>query len=137
MQFKLLGVVFMLLANHVMANEYVTSGRYSESKLAPSQSQLDPMVQSVSIRFPKHIKTVGEAIRYVVSPTGYQLPEDFNLLDPALIEVGMKKLPISQRQISGKVSEVIRTLAGPGFIVVRDDVRRLIVLDYVGVSLDR
>lgn len=114
------------------ASTMKSAGRYSQVAMAPTSENRDPLKQLVVINFPRHIKTVEAAIRFVTEPTGYHLPNDAELLDQAFITVGAKPLPISQRRLKGTVAEVVSVLVGSGFVLVRDDVRRLIVLDYIG-----
>lgn len=109
-----------------------SAGRYSQVTMAPTAENIDPLKQLVVINFPRHITTVEAAIRFVTKPTGYHLPSDDRLLDKAFLTVGAKPLPISQRRLKGTVAEVVSVLVGNGFVLVRDDVRRLIVLDYIG-----
>lgn len=124
--------ICMLLSTSAMANTYHQVGRYSETVVAPNAYQQDPLKQLVDISFPPQIQNVHQALSFVLGPTGYSLPTDFSWLDEKLIVVGKQKLPNSQRKIRGSVSQVVRTLVGRDFVVVRDDVNRLLVLDFIG-----
>lgn len=111
--------------------EYRATGRYTSTKMAPTPVQQDPLQQHVTLQFPAHVKDVQTAIRYVLWPTGYSLPPHPEYMDDALVRVGMQKLPNAQRRVKGTVGDVLRVLAGPGFVLVRDDVRRWVLLDYI------
>ncbi len=129
----LLATMLAAAATGAISAEMKQVNRYTHVLIKPSKDATDPLSQVVDIQFPPNILRVADAIRYVLEPTGYKLPEQSQYLDRALIKVGGQKLPISQRKVRGSICEVLRVLAGPGFVVVRDDVNRLVVLDYMGV----
>lgn len=120
-----------IFSNLCMADNFVRTGRYSKSLAKPSESQQDPLRMSVDLVFPKYVSTVGDAIEYLLLPTGYSIPKQSEWLDPAFITVGKQRLPINQRKIKGSVKGVLKALTGEQFIVVRDDVNRLVAMDYM------
>lgn len=130
----ILGVCMLnfTVSSYVLATPMKSAGRYSQVAMEPTKENRDPLRQLVEINFPKHIKTVEGAVRFVTEPTGYRLPENKEFIDSAFVELGEKPLPISQRTLKGSVSDVLSALVGGNFVLVRDDVRRLIVLDYIG-----
>jgi type IV pili sensor histidine kinase/response regulator len=115
----------------VSAETKARTGRYSASVMTPTESQHDPLSMVVVMNFHSDIETVGDAIQFVLGPTGYKVPENVDWLDPAFVIVGNKALPISQRRMSGAVNDVLRALTGRYFVVVRDDVNRLVTMDYM------
>ncbi|HAV1520161.1 TPA: hypothetical protein JG825_003480 [Vibrio parahaemolyticus] len=123
--------LFFITTNVCMANDFVRTGRYSKSLAKPSQSQQDPLSMNVDLVFPKYVMTVGDAIQYLLLPTGYSVPSNSEWLDPAFVIVGKQPLPINQKKIKGSVKDVLKALTGERFIVVRDDVNRLVAMDYM------
>lgn len=128
----MIAIFFGFFHSNLNASEYKSVGRYTEIRMSPGFEERDPLLMQVEIVFPKHISSVHEAISFVLEPTGYKLPSEMDHIDDSLVIVGVQKLPVSQKKIRGSVVDVLRALAGPNFIVVRDDVRRLVVLDYLG-----
>ncbi|AHJ02735.1 hypothetical protein ACUT8K_002924 [Vibrio parahaemolyticus] len=129
----LLGLLYFsfMASNICMADDFVRTGRYSKSLIKPSDTQLDPLKMNVDLVFPKYVSTVGDAVQYLLLPTGYSIPSNSEWLDPAFVIVGKQPLPINQRKIKGSVKDVLKALAGDQFIVVRDDVNRLVAMDYM------
>lgn len=127
-------LIFGCITSTAIAADYKSVGRYTKIKMAPSFEEKDPLLMQIEIVFPKHIKSLHEAMAFVLEPTGYKLPKDMALIDSALVTVGGQPVPVSQKKIRGSVIDVLKALAGPNFIVVRDDVRRLVALDYLGTE---
>jgi conjugative transfer region protein (TIGR03748 family) len=127
-----LAICLLVFSSLSVAEEYRQVGRYSSVLIAPSQSQLDPLTQYVDLNVPKHLTHIHEVVNYVLAPTGYRVPMDSELLDSYFVAVGKQPLPNSQRKLKGTVVDVLKVLVGEGFIVVRDDIQRTLVLDFIG-----
>lgn len=111
----------------VIANSNVTPvGRYLSTSNKPKQAQLDLLSQSIQMRFPQTVKTVGDAMRYILFYSGYSLiPEE--KMSVALKTIMSKPLPAIDREI-GPVSlkDALKVLAGPAFYIKQDVISRTI-----------
>jgi type IV pili sensor histidine kinase/response regulator len=102
-------------------------GRYSIIAPVASAAQSDPLQTMVRIRFPApHISTVGDAMRYLLRHSGYQLagPE---AADPAMTGLLNHLLPKVHRTLGPMTLQtMLTTLAGNAYQIVVDPVNRLI-----------
>lgn len=101
--------------------------RYTAMSLQPSAADLDPTKVVVQVSFPRmNTKTVGDAIRYLLVRTGYELASDGQLHAQVVALLG-KRLPDSQRTLGPyQVDTMLGILIGPAFVVVTDHVNRSI-----------
>lgn len=102
-------------------------GRYSVWRILPTPGQLDPLVEPITMRFPEHVRTVGEAMRHLLQDSGYRLA------DHATASSGTMQnlvLPGVHREL-GPVTlrQALETLAGPAFRLVQDPVHRLVAFE--------
>ena len=51
----------------------VQVGRYSLFSATPTEAQTELLATTVTVRFPKRIQTLGEAVRYLLQRSGYRL----------------------------------------------------------------
>lgn len=101
--------------------------RYTAISLQPSAADIDPMRIVAQVNFPRmNTKTVGEAIRYLLIRTGYDLVEE-RLLDPQVVALFAKRLPDSQRTLGPyHVDTMLKILIGPAFKLSTDHASRRI-----------
>jgi conjugative transfer region protein (TIGR03748 family) len=117
-------VVVLMFSGAAMA-EPVSTGRYSVAVPMPSSVELDPLSQNVMVSFPSSVINVGDALNYVLSRSGWVLPDD-QLLDPALVSIMSRPLPESHRKLSlMPVRKVLSVLVGHYFLPVEDPIGRL------------
>ena len=135
MMLRVLAILFLfsLGAADSSANDFRKVGRYYLVKNELRQEQIDPLKQFVDINFPASVETIEQAYRYLLHPTGYQLA-NLNSIDPKFFILSKNKLPVSQRNLKGKVVTLLNILSGSDFIVVRDDLSRTIAVDFKGAN---
>lgn len=92
--------------------------------------QYDPLSSVMSIEFGEGIVTVGDAVNQVVKPIGFELVSEGQRVSLLLPELLAEPLPDMQRSMDHlRVREILRTLGGPGFMLVVDVVHRAITFD--------
>ncbi|PHV19206.1 hypothetical protein CSQ92_27925 [Janthinobacterium sp. BJB446] len=101
--------------------------RYTAISLQPSAADIDPMRIVAQVNFPRmNTKTVGEAIRYLLIRTGYDLVDE-SQLDPQVVALLAKRLPDSQRTLGPyHVDTMLTILIGPAFKLSMDHASRRI-----------
>lgn len=97
------------------------SGRYTLIDLVAEAPQLDLMQQTVDITFPSPFNaTVGDALRYLLLRTGYQLCES-----PALQPLEALPLPAAHLHLGPlTLRQAIQVLSGPAWTIQVDDSTR-------------
>lgn len=92
---------------------------------------VDPLHAVVQIAFPEpEILTIGDAATALLAPLGYELLDKGSNTSELLGELLQSPLPAIQRRFHDvRASEVLRALAGVGFIAVVDHVRRRVTFD--------
>lgn len=115
-------LVFVFCTFSVNANEYVQSSRYVEIDISPQSQQIDPLQVVIDFTFPQGIKTVGEAIYLLISPSGYQLELSENDIAYVLFEM---PLPEVHRHLGPiRFKDAVSILSGKGFIPHFDETMR-------------
>ena len=113
------------LAPTVMADP-VTIARYSTIDPLPTEAQRDPLRATVTLSFPKGVKTVGQALQVALRDSGYRLAPSA-AADPARETVLALPLPAVHRELGPMVlRSVLTTLVGPAYRLVEDPWHRLV-----------
>ncbi|MEM1402975.1 MAG: pili assembly chaperone [Pseudomonadota bacterium] len=100
--------------------------RYSEISLHPSDAQRDPLLSQVQSRVPDELTQVGEAVDWLLEPSGYRRATATNA-SPDLAWLWAFPLPEVHRSLEGlPVRTALQTLAGPAYLLVEDPVHRLV-----------
>lgn len=118
----LLGV---LSTNVCTGQENVTQiSRYMTVKNKARPEQINLMLQIVQVRFPQDVRTIGNAINYLLRFSGYSLIPT-KRMNPGLRITLSKPLPLVDREI-GPISlkEALSVLVGQGFNLVFDPINR-------------
>jgi type IV pili sensor histidine kinase/response regulator len=99
----------------------VPVGRYSIAVAAPRPEQINPLKALVTLHFPqRQVRTVGDALHYLLRPSGYQLAEA-DASDPAVPILLTQPLPEVQRHLGPcTLQTALMTLAGPVYRLVVD-----------------
>ena len=109
-----------LSAQSVSASES-RIGRYTSSLNTVTQAQKDPMSVEVEVRFPTSVETVGQAIDYLLMPSGYSLAKNSEakeyLLDLPLPSVHREIGPV-------KLSDALQVVAGDVWTTHFDPLKR-------------
>jgi type IV pili sensor histidine kinase/response regulator len=120
-------LVFSLLALGSSAwadKNTVLVGRYLTVKNKPSLAQTDLLSQTIQVRFPQRVQTIGDAMDYLLRFSGYSLiapPHRSSALQILL----SKPLPLVDRDFGPMpLKEALTTLAGPAFYLTQDSLNR-------------
>jgi len=114
--------MFAFCTFSVKAAEYIQSSRYVEVDISPQIQQLEPLQVVIDFSFPQGIKTVGEAIYLLISPSGYKL--DISENDIAYVLFAMP-LPEVHRHLGPiRFKDAVSVLSGKGFIPNFDETIR-------------
>lgn len=108
-------------------------GRYTTLTMQPAEADANPMAVVAKVHFPREVvTTVGDAVRYVLIRTGYQLVADDGL-DARVKAVFGLRLPDNQRVLGPyRVDAILGTLMGQPYQLVADPGSRTVT--YVAPS---
>lgn len=118
----------MLLVSGGLSAQSITQiERYASVDNKPSAAQLNPLLTVAQVHFPKDVQTVGDAIQYWISYSGYKLVDEDKLSVEAR-EVLKQTLPQVDRNLGPlSVKDGIQVLIGQDvFDVVCDPLHRLV-----------
>lgn len=101
-------------------------GRYLTVENKPRFSQLNLLSQTIQMRFPQSVQTVGDAMNYALRLSGYSLiPAD--RMSEELKTTLAKPLPAIDRNFGPmSLKDALTTLAGPAFNLVQDPLNRMV-----------
>lgn len=106
--------------------EMQSVARYSFAISKPSFAQLEPLATVIKVQLPRELKTIQQAIEYLLAPTGYSLADVSNS-DPYIDVLYKSLIPEAQRDIGFlSIEDALRMLAGEPWELVEDPVSRLI-----------
>lgn len=113
-------------AKNNLVNETTQIGRYLSIPNKPNKSQLNLLSQTIQVRFPQSVQTVGEAMNYLLRFSGYSLVDNTKMSQELKIIIS-KPLPIVDREL-GPVSlkDGLATLMGPAFYLIQDPINRIV-----------
>lgn len=104
----------------------VKTNRYTNTSTTLDHSQIDLLSVVITIRFPSSIRTVGEAIRFVLSQSGYQLDES-NDVDDSQYYLYQLALPETHRYFDHvTLKSVLDVLGNKSYSLVVNPVKRTI-----------
>lgn len=108
-------------------NREVLASRYTSISLDPADEDYNPIAVAAKITFPRaKVSTVGDAVRYLLIRTGYDLVPS-SKLDPQVVNVLSKRLPDSQRELGiYSVETMLGVLLGDPFSLRVDHIARQI-----------
>ncbi|NQY36354.1 MAG: hypothetical protein HRT37_15535 [Alteromonadaceae bacterium] len=111
------------------SGESITTDRYTLIRPVPMQKELDPLSVNIQIAFPPHIKTVRDALNFVLVHSGWVLALKKSN-DEALAITMARPLPQVHRKLSlMPLRTVLQILVGVYFIPVEDPIRRIYTFD--------
>ena len=95
----------------------------------PTEAQADLLATTLTIRFPERIRTLGEAVRYLLQRSGYRLAK-VQSIGPDTVTLFALPLPAVHRNLGPMtLRDALETLAGPAFNLVQDPVHRLVTFE--------
>lgn len=123
-----IGAGVLLVSSGAIAQNVISTDRYTMLELKASDYERDPLSVPVQLSFPPTVRTVGDAIRYALKNSGWELvsfPED-----KALNITLSRPLPKIHRKIGiMPLRDLLQVLVGKTYTPVEDPVRRLYSFD--------
>ena len=121
---KIVLIIFMICSISVLAgNEQI--GRYMTVANKPSNAQVNLMQQTLQVHFPTSVVTVGDAINYLLSNSGYSLVNK-SKRNMTLNQLMAKPLPVVDRDLNDmSLKTALLTLVEPAFYLEVDPLHRL------------
>lgn len=120
--------LFFCISNFALAESTTIVGRYLTVENQASNAQADLLQQTFQVRFPNQVKTISDAIHYLLCFSGYRLVDNTRLSKEAQAVIA-QLLPSIDRQLGVmSLQDGLLTLAGQPFGLVVDPVHRLISL---------
>ncbi len=119
----ILSAILGCTVTHASAS-VANAGRYLQVRAVPMAAQADLLSQSFHVRFDRSVKTIGDAMSYLLRSSGYHLASDIssNELVKAML---LSPLPFIDRDFGPMTLKAgLQTLAGPAFHLVSDPVYR-------------
>ena len=109
-----------LLAHEPVVAKQIRVGRYLTVNSSAQTAERTPLSQTFMLRFPGTIQTVGQAMGYLLSNTGYRLlPVKYQSTD--VKDLFAQSLPMSDRKMGPmSVQQALLTLAGPAYLMLLD-----------------
>lgn len=109
----------------------IQTDRYSAVEPEPTMGQEAPLLTMVTIKYPRQVNTVGQAIFYTLKRSGYRLAPQY-AHDPNIKVLVNLPLPEVHRELGPiTVKQVLKTLSGSAFMLVTDPVHRYISYEVV------
>lgn len=109
--------------------EQVITDRYTLIVPTPEAKEIDPLSVNVKLSFPPNIKTVRDAINFVLMNSGWVLALDKSN-DDALRTTLERPLPQVHRNLSlMPLRTVLQVLVGQYYVPVEDPLRRIYTFD--------
>ncbi|MBB71449.1 MAG: hypothetical protein CMF50_03525 [Legionellales bacterium] len=104
----------------------IQMGRYLTTKSTFKKEQINLLQQTISVHLPSSVNTVGDAVVYLSTLSGYSLVTE-NKQSVALQNLLAKPLPVVDRDLKGlTVEQGLLTLVAPAFQLDVDPVNRWI-----------
>lgn len=111
------------------ADSMTQFGRYLTAINKPTLAQTDLLSQTMQVRFPQNVQTIGDAMNYLLKFSGYSLIDD-NKRSDELKNTLSKPLPTVDRDFGPmSLKDGLSTLIGPAYSLVHDPLNRTINFD--------
>ncbi len=109
----------------------IQTDRYSAVEPEPTLGQEAPLQTIVTLKYPRQVRNVGQAISYTLKRSGYRLAPQW-ASDPTLSVLMQLPLPEVHRTLGPMtVKKVLSTLAGSAYVLVTDPVHRYISFEVI------
>ena len=129
LRYRQLGSAFAVLglvSSSVASAAELQVGRYATVLASPTQAQIQLLSAIVDVAFPTPVVTVGQAVHYLLQPSGYWLSPQVTSEPIREMLLGLP-LPEPHRALGPMpLQTALETLAGPAFRLVEDPVHRLV-----------
>lgn len=115
-----------------VAAQEVQVGRYASLLPVPTHEQAELLTAQTMVKFPESVTTVGQAVAYLLRPSGYRLAPEAAADSSRAVLLALP-LPEPHRALGPMpVQTALETLAGPAFRLVEDPVHRLVTFERCG-----
>jgi len=110
--------------NGLRYDDTVQTGRYTVIRALPSLAQTKLLEVMITVSIPYDIHSIGEAARYLLKRSGYQLiPEPIQ--GPKAAKILAKPIPEIHRKIGPmRLMDALSMLTAPAFELINDPVNR-------------
>lgn len=123
---SLLTVFLMQTSYAASTNTVMQVSRYQTVAEKPSTAQIHLLSQTIQMRFPQNIQTVGAAMTYVLRYSGYSLVP-YTQMSQSLRNTLTMSLPAVDRNFGPmSLRDALTTLAGPAFDLVQNKLNRTV-----------
>lgn len=120
------GLLFITSACFARESNDVQIGRYTTVTAIPKKAQQDLLSQTVQVRFPQNVQTIGDAMNYLLRFSGYSLIPEAKQSQSLKLTLS-KPLPAIDRDFGPMVlKDALITLAGSAFSLEQDPLNRQI-----------
>lgn len=122
----IIGGAISIFMTPCIANQYesVHISRYITVENKPKQAQINLLSQTVQVRFPQKVRTIQEAMEYLLNFSGYSLVADSDRSLELKITLG-KPLPLIDRELGAMpLKTALIVLAGSAFELLQDPINR-------------
>jgi conjugative transfer region protein (TIGR03748 family) len=122
-------IILILLVEFIFSNAFAADnvesvGRYLTISNKPLPQQRDLLSQTIQMRFPPNVKTVGDAVNHILRYSGYSLIAA-NQRSTDLKNTLQKPLPLVDRGFGPMtLRDALTTLIGPAFALAEDPLNR-------------
>lgn len=118
--------LFLLTLQNVSAEPYALMSRYVTVVEKPQHAQINLLSQTIQMHFPQDVKTLSDAINYLLRFSGYSLAPNAELVSALKITLS-KPLPLIDRNFGPMtLKEGLLTLVGPVFVLAQDPINRTV-----------
>jgi len=122
--FAILSLLCAISTTGLAHPSQTATGRYISVDNTATTAQKDLLSQTIQVRFPQEVQTIGEALNYILRYSGYRLV-DASKQSAELKNSLTKPLPLVDRNFGPmSLKEALTTLAGPAFSLVHDPLDR-------------
>ncbi|TVU70382.1 hypothetical protein FQP81_18170 [Pseudoalteromonas distincta] len=126
---KLIFIISILSSCFSAYSETVKTDRYTSIVPTPKEREVDPLSVNIKLAFPPTVKTVKDAVSFVLINSGWVLALDKSNDDALMITLD-RPLPQVHRSLSlMPLRSVLQVLVGPYYIAVEDPLRRIYTFD--------
>ena len=105
------------------AGDEILVGRYAALRAYPTPEQVTPLATVVTVTFPAHVRTVGEAVIHLLQRSGYRYAPGPDEAAP----LRALPLPAVHRRLGPlPLATALATLGGESYQLLYDSPRRLV-----------
>lgn len=114
----------MLLFCNAHADDSLQVGRYLNKEVQTYGGIKAPFSEVAEVGFPSSVETIADAVTWVMKDSGYQLLA-FQQSEEEVASILAHALPHDHKSLGPMCREdILKTLVGPGFVLVVDPIHR-------------